>query len=124
MSAREIEFLSLHPATPNRDIGSRDREFENAVKHFSNRRGNIVVLGDLNATPYCPALKKLCRTLGLKNAREGHGIAGTFPVFFPFWWLRLPIDHVLVGRICMPTVSGWAPMWAAIICRQSPRSPT
>ncbi len=95
---REIEFLSMHPATPNRDIGSRDREFENASQHFGNRRGNIVVLGDLNATPYCPALKKLCRVLNLKNAREGHGVAGSFPVFFPFWWLHLPIDHVLVGE--------------------------
>lgn len=95
---REVEFLSMHPATPNRDIASRDREFDNAVKHFGARRGNIVVLGDLNATPYCFALKKLCRALNLRNAREGHGIHGTFPVFLPTWALKLPIDHVLVAE--------------------------
>ncbi len=95
--AAEIEFLSMHPETPNKNIRARDNEFAMAVKHFGQRRDNIVVLGDLNATPYCYAYKKLVRALGLKNAREGQGLCGTFPVFLPTPILHLPIDHVLAG---------------------------
>lgn len=94
----DIDFLSLHPATPNRDIASRDREFENAVQHCKGKPRNLVVLGDLNATPYCFAYKKMTKALGLRNAREGFGLAGTFPVFLPFSWLRIPIDHVLASE--------------------------
>ncbi|MDF3024549.1 MAG: Endonuclease/exonuclease/phosphatase [Alphaproteobacteria bacterium] len=94
---REIEFLSMHPQTPLRDIRARNHEFAMAVKHFGKRRDSIVVLGDLNATPYCHAYKKLVKTLGLKNAREGQGLCGTFPVFLPLSILHLPIDHVLTG---------------------------
>ena len=94
---RDISFLSMHPQTPVRDIRARDHEFTRAVKHFGDRRENIVVLGDLNATPYCHAYKKLVRALKLKNAREGLGICGTFPVFFPLRLMHLPIDHVLTG---------------------------
>lgn len=93
----DIEFLSMHPQTPNRNIKARNHEFLRAVKHFGDRRDNIVVLGDLNATPYCHAYKKLVRALGLKNAREGQGLCGTFPAFFPLRILHLPIDHVLTG---------------------------
>lgn len=95
---REISFLSMHPATPNTNIAARDREFAEAVKHFGARRGDIVIVGDLNATPYCPALKKLCRSLNLRNARERHGIGGSFPVFLKVPFMRLPIDHVLAGE--------------------------
>ena len=97
----DIEFLSMHPQTPNRNIRARNHEFAMAVKHFGDRRDNIVVLGDLNATPYCQAYKKLVRALGLKNAREGQGICGTFPVFLPLPILHLPIDHVLAGANLM-----------------------
>lgn len=93
----DIEFLSLHPQTPNRNLRARNHEFAMAAKYFGGRRDNIVVLGDLNATPYCHAYKKLVRALGLKNAREGQGLCGTFPVFFPLRILHLPIDHVLTG---------------------------
>ncbi len=94
---RDIEFLSMHPQTPNHDVRARNHEFVRAVKHFGDRRENIVVLGDLNATPYCHAYKKLVRALSLKNAREGQGICGTFPVFLPLSLLHLPIDHVLTA---------------------------
>lgn len=93
----EIEFLSMHPETPNKNIRARNHEFAMAVKHFGQRRENIVVLGDLNATPYCYAYKKLVKALGLRNAREGQGLCGTFPVFLPTPLLHLPIDHVLAG---------------------------
>lgn len=95
---KEIAFLSMHPATPNTNIASRDKEFDAAAAYFGARRGDIVVIGDMNATPYCPALKKLCRALNLKNAREGQGICGTFPVYLPTPFLKLPIDHVLLGE--------------------------
>ncbi|HYD16935.1 MAG TPA: endonuclease/exonuclease/phosphatase family protein [Patescibacteria group bacterium] len=93
----EISFLSLHPPTPNRNLRARDQEFDRAVKHFGPRRDSIIVLGDLNASPYCPAYKKLLRRLSLRNARDGNGLCGSFPVFLPTPLLRLPIDHVLVS---------------------------
>ncbi len=94
---REIDIISIHPTTPNVNLASRDNEFDNIVKRVGAHSANLVLLGDFNATPYCPAYKKLTRALKLKNAREGLGILGSFPQYLPTPFLKLPIDHVLLG---------------------------
>jgi len=93
----EIDVISIHPATPNRDMGSRDREFDAIAKRIGANSRDLLLMGDFNATPYCQAYKKLVRGLKLRNAREGFGLCGSFPVFLPTPLLKLPIDHILLG---------------------------
>lgn len=99
LGAEKIEFAALHAANPLDDLAARDGEFDNLVKKRSGlSSAHLVVTGDLNATPYCMAFKRFARALDLRSAQEGRGIFGTFHSGLPTTLLRLPIDHVLVGR--------------------------
>jgi endonuclease/exonuclease/phosphatase (EEP) superfamily protein YafD len=94
---KEIRMVSMHPFTPNANILSRDGEFEAVAKRFAAEKPErLLIMGDFNATPWCPAMKKLMRALKLRNAREGRGISTSWPAFLPFL-MRIPIDHVLVS---------------------------
>lgn len=98
LEGTRLDLVSIHPATPNRDMASRDREFAALAARYANSHARLIIGGDFNATPYCAAYKALLRQLPLKNAREGRGIMGTFPVFLPTAFLKLPIDHILAGE--------------------------
>lgn len=94
---RTIGGVSLHPYTPNANIHSRDSEFAAIAARFASEQPqHLMLMGDFNATPWCPAMKQLVRRLRLRNAREGRGINTSWPSFFPFLF-RIPIDHVLVS---------------------------
>jgi len=93
---RHWRFLSIHPFTPINNIAERDAEFAAIAKKYADDKSDVlVILGDFNATFYCPALKQLTEALGLHNAREGRGMRGTFPANFKLPFLRIPIDNLL-----------------------------
>ncbi|MDP6060446.1 MAG: endonuclease/exonuclease/phosphatase family protein [Pirellulaceae bacterium] len=53
----------------------------------------VLLLGDLNTSPWSYHFKKLIRTSGLRNASRGRGIQATWPTqMLP---LLIPIDHCL-----------------------------
>lgn len=97
---QKIRFVSVHPATPVTDEGlvSRDNIFKNIFKKMQKENpDNLVILGDFNATPWSPALKKLTVDLNLTNSRNGKGLMPTWHTHFPGPLFRIPIDHVLVS---------------------------
>lgn len=97
LDGKPIDAVSLHPFTPNANIKSRDGEFAAIAARFTAERPErLMLMGDFNATPWCPAMKQLVKALKLRNAREGRGINTTWPTFLPFLF-RIPIDHVLVS---------------------------
>lgn len=99
LGAEKIDLAALHAANPLDDLAARDGAFDRFVKKRSGlSSAHLVVTGDLNATPYCMAFKRFVRALDLRSAQEGRGIFGTFHSGLPTTLLRLPIDHVLVGR--------------------------
>jgi endonuclease/exonuclease/phosphatase (EEP) superfamily protein YafD len=57
----------------------------------------LALVGDLNVTPWCTGYRQLLAAAGLADGRRGHGLAATWPASLP-WWLRLPIDQVLLGK--------------------------
>ncbi len=98
LGGKTIQFISVHPHTPLVGLTSRDALFAGITAAIQKQKpDNLVVLGDFNATPYCSALQKLTRDLSLHNAREGKGINGTWPVFFPTPLLHIPIDQFLTS---------------------------
>ena len=61
-----------------------------------------LILGDLNATPWCPPLRRLLSESGLRSAASDFGsISPSWPAPIPF--LRIPIDHALLtrGLVCV-----------------------
>jgi endonuclease/exonuclease/phosphatase (EEP) superfamily protein YafD len=73
----------------------RDQQLaEIADRVASSGRKDVMVAGDLNASPWSAALQPLYRA-GLRDARLGHGISPTWSRNKP--WISIPIDHVLIG---------------------------
>lgn len=92
-----LTIVSIHPRTPLHGLALRDADFTALAEKFRDRADMpLVITGDFNATPWCPALKGLKRSLALRDTREGYGLNGTWPVWLPAP-LRLPIDHTLVS---------------------------
>ncbi len=56
----------------------------------------VLVLGDLNISPWSPWFTRLLTDAGLRDSRRGRGIQPSWPAG---WWpLWIPIDHVLFSE--------------------------
>lgn len=99
MDGQDLVLASVHPRTPLHGLALRDADFAAMADRFADTAASgtpLVITGDFNATPFCPALKNLKQQLSLSDARRGHGLSQTWPVWLPAP-LRIPIDHVLVS---------------------------
>jgi endonuclease/exonuclease/phosphatase (EEP) superfamily protein YafD len=95
----DILLVSVHPRTPLHGLSLRDADFAAMADRFAQTSADkspLIITGDFNATPFCPALRKLMQDIGLSDARRGYGLQQTWPVWLPAP-LRIPIDHVLVS---------------------------
>jgi endonuclease/exonuclease/phosphatase (EEP) superfamily protein YafD len=55
----------------------------------------IILLGDLNSSPWSPFFRGLELSAGINNGAQGFGLQLTWPVSMPL--LRIPIDHCLLS---------------------------
>jgi endonuclease/exonuclease/phosphatase (EEP) superfamily protein YafD len=93
---RCVDLVALHAAPPIRARGAyRARQLEIAARLASAAAGPVVLLGDLNCTPWSPAFDRLQAAAGLRDSGRGRGLHPTWLSAMPF--IGLPIDHVLVG---------------------------
>ena len=104
---RHIRVLVTHPLPPG-DAGNtalRDQHLAGLADWMIFVAGltppdapplPVLILGDLNATPWCPPLRRLLTTSRLRPAAVGRAaLAGTWPVAIPF--LHIPLDHALLN---------------------------
>ncbi|NJM38908.1 MAG: hypothetical protein HC845_14155 [Akkermansiaceae bacterium] len=94
-----LSFLMFctHPIPPmgGRNSQERDQQLkEIAERVASSGRKDVIVAGDLNASPWSAAMRPLFQA-GLRDARLGHGISPTWST--DKLWISIPIDHVLIG---------------------------
>ena len=91
-----LTIIATHPLPPTRRASARYRNRQlKELAHYLHAVGKpVIVMGDLNTTPYSPHFKKLLRESGLRDSRRGRGIQPTWQAQFP-WVLRIPLDHVL-----------------------------
>ncbi len=89
--------IAVHPPAPtNRENAEqRDAALERVALLASSQMGPVVVVGDLNATPWSHAFRTLQRIGDLTNTQRGYGLQPTWPGDRP--WAAVPIDHVLVS---------------------------
>jgi endonuclease/exonuclease/phosphatase (EEP) superfamily protein YafD len=118
VEGKETHVVSYHAANPLnsnlRDLKARDDDFA-ALAVWINRSNpaRLIVGGDFNATPWCPAFKRLLRETGLRDARRWRGLMPSWPVKGGIPLFRIPIDHVLHRggvaaesfRLCRPSGS-------------------
>jgi endonuclease/exonuclease/phosphatase (EEP) superfamily protein YafD len=101
-AGRHFTLATFHASAPPLGFARRELEFAEfselvqSLRQSGRIKDPLVFAGDINVTPYAPAMKKLSYDLRLRNAREGFGLLHSWPVWLPAP-LRIPIDHVLVG---------------------------
>jgi endonuclease/exonuclease/phosphatase (EEP) superfamily protein YafD len=81
------------PTTPS-DAQARNQALLQLAQEISLAKEPVVLVGDLNISPWSPYFYDLLRTSGLKDSRDGFGIQASWPTFVPFF--LIPLDHCLV----------------------------
>jgi len=95
---KTLKILGTHPIPPSGAENSqlRNQQLKSLPLLLSDCQGPVVLLGDLNTTPWSPHFRKLLRDSGLTDSARGYGWQTTWPAgLLP---LRIAIDHCLVSR--------------------------
>jgi endonuclease/exonuclease/phosphatase (EEP) superfamily protein YafD len=88
-----------HPLPPMgpRHTASRDRYLQAMAAWVArDARLPVVVMMDMNTTPWSPAFTDFMDVSGLRDSRKGFGLQTTWPDWMPL--LRIPIDHIFVSH--------------------------
>ena len=87
--------LATHPLPPGGREYSRLRNDQLTALPAWVREAEppVLLLGDLNVTPWSVYFRRLLRDSGLRDSVRGWGVQSTWPAFHPL--LRIPIDHAL-----------------------------
>jgi len=95
LDGRPLRVIGLHTHSPRTAqlSGIRDAELKAAGEWAALQELPVVMIGDLNSTPWSHPFRDLIRTSELRNSQRGFGIqpswmVGTGP-------LMVPIDHAL-----------------------------
>lgn len=90
-------IVGTHPLPPSGPDNTRLRDAQLAQLPgvAAAATSPVLLLGDLNATPWCPAFQRLLRESGLRDSSRGRGVQPTWPTFMPL--LGIPIDHCLLS---------------------------
>lgn len=90
-----ITLLGTHPLPPAGPDYSRlrDQQLRNLPYFIYHATAPVLLMGDLNVTPWNHNFTRLIRRSGLRDSARGFGVQPTWPVFAPL--LRIPLDHVL-----------------------------
>ena len=97
VESQSFKLLGVHTASPKSPerAARRNRQLVRLAEIVRAEEGPVVLMGDLNATPWSPAYRDLLQATGLRDTRFGFGVQATWPV--PLGSLGIPIDHCLVS---------------------------
>jgi len=90
-----VRILGMHPRTPRsgQRFDQRNEQYDHAAGIAANAEMPVVLLGDLNCTPFSPWFQRLLKRGKLRDSAVGFGLHTT--------WrsngIGLPIDHILVS---------------------------
>jgi MYXO-CTERM domain-containing protein len=95
LPGRLIHFIGTHPLPPATASYSalRNEQLKELATHAAGVTNPIVLVGDLNTTPWSPHFADLLKDGGLLDASRGSGVSGSWPAFLPVG--KIPIDHCL-----------------------------
>lgn len=91
-----LGLVLTHPIPPVRGEALAMQVAQlDAVAARSRGMAPVIVMGDLNATPWSSPFRDFVAASGLCDSRAGFGLQASFPSTSTL--LRIPIDHVLVS---------------------------
>lgn len=102
---RKLKMLVAHPDRPNRGEEAAAQQamtFSRLAELAHQSKVPVILVGDLNSTPWSVMFEKLVHDSGLKDARMGFGVRPTYPAYYPkstkpFPLALLPIDQILIS---------------------------
>jgi endonuclease/exonuclease/phosphatase (EEP) superfamily protein YafD len=92
-----VQLLGVHATWPigGRRSGRRNRQLRFLGAYARAQPGPLVVLGDLNVSPFSPHFQAFVAAGHLKSAAQGYGWQPTWPTFLPPAGIQ--IDHALTS---------------------------
>jgi endonuclease/exonuclease/phosphatase (EEP) superfamily protein YafD len=109
LKGQPVDVLMMHTLSPVDGHRYHHQQAHMAMleDHTAEMAPTMVLLGDLNATPWSWTTRRLLRQLDLTDSEEGTMIVPTWPQWFPL----LPLDHVfyrgrlrLISRQVLPAI--------------------
>ena len=87
--------LATHPLPPGGRVLSRcrNRQLAELPRWVQRAAAPVILLGDLNVSPWSPHFRRLLRESGLRDSAQGRGVCPTWPTFDLL--MLIPIDHCL-----------------------------
>jgi endonuclease/exonuclease/phosphatase (EEP) superfamily protein YafD len=91
----DVSIIGTHPLPPISATYSRHRNHQLAALSpvVREQKHPVLLIGDLNASPWSPYFIRLLKDSGLKNSMKGFGVQPSWPANNGF--LRIPIDQIL-----------------------------
>ena len=102
LEGHRVTIVATHPYSPITPRRARLRNQQlQAVAAFIQRQPTpLMMLGDLNTTPWAPAFEDFLHDTKLRDSSQGFGLQPTWPTAFPVF--QIPLDHCLVSsEICI-----------------------
>ncbi|MEL6545085.1 MAG: endonuclease/exonuclease/phosphatase family protein [Myxococcota bacterium] len=90
-----LDVIATHPCPPadGHSTLARNSQLNSLADLAAGSSSPVVLVGDLNTTPFSPSFSELLRRGDLHDSARGYGFTPTWPSYFPPLWI--PIDHVL-----------------------------
>jgi endonuclease/exonuclease/phosphatase (EEP) superfamily protein YafD len=97
INERNVQVLSVHTSWPLGPESSalRDRQLARVAEFARAQTGPLIVLGDLNVSPFSSHFQAMLAGGNLKSAAQGFGWQPTWPTFLPPAGIQ--IDHALTS---------------------------
>ena len=95
LDGQPLRVVATHPLPPGNALlaAERDRQLAWIARETAALPRPVLLLGDLNTSPWSPAYRRFMRTCGLRDSARGRPLQPTWPATIP--WLWIPLDHIL-----------------------------
>jgi endonuclease/exonuclease/phosphatase (EEP) superfamily protein YafD len=94
---RSVQLLGIHATWPmgRRCSGLRNQQLRFLGEFARAQQGPLVIVGDLNVSPFSAHFKAFLASGDLKSAAHGYGWQPTWPTFMPLAGIQ--IDHAVTN---------------------------
>ena len=94
---KPFHIIAAHVPAPTKKkyFDLRNKQLLDLANTAMELRDPVMLIGDLNITPWSPYFDDVIKQSNLVDSRKGFGIQATWPVQFSL--MQIPIDHCLVS---------------------------
>lgn len=88
-------MIVTHPLPPMAGFEVRNSQLADMAAHRAEYHKNLIIIGDLNVTPWSSYFQRLVEQTGLSDSQLGFGVQPSWQSPIPL--ISIPIDHILTS---------------------------